>query len=54
MHFTSGFLADESGLETVEWAIIVGMIVGALVTIMIQIGNWVKGQYSNMRTEVGA
>jgi Flp pilus assembly pilin Flp len=48
------FLSDESGIETVEWAIIVGLIVGAMVTVMIQVGDWVEGQYTNLKSELGS
>jgi Flp pilus assembly pilin Flp len=54
MRAAKAFLANESGLETVEWAIIVGMIVGVIVTLMVQIGNWVQGRYTAIKSEVGA
>lgn len=48
------FVVDESGLETVEYAIITGLIVaGAAVTIG-AIGTWVKLQFDNLKTELGA
>jgi Flp pilus assembly pilin Flp len=47
-------LREEDGLETVEYAVIAGLIVSALVVLLIAIGNWVRGQYSNMQTEMGA
>ena len=37
------FLADDRGLETVEYAIIAGLIVTGLVAIIVAIGVWVKG-----------
>ncbi|MHC5212391.1 MAG: Flp family type IVb pilin [Planctomycetota bacterium] len=49
-----GFLTDERGLETVEYAIIAGLIVGALVLIMVAIGDWVSERYETMQTELGA
>ncbi len=46
------FVAEESGLETVEYAIITGLIVaGAIVTIGL-IGQWVALQFSNLEGEL--
>jgi pilus assembly protein Flp/PilA len=40
------FWRDEAGLETVEYAIIAGIItVGAIVTI-VSIGTWVSGKFT--------
>jgi Flp pilus assembly pilin Flp len=43
------FLSDERGLETVEYAIIAGLIVSGLVAIIVAIGSWVKNQFSNLQ-----
>ena len=43
------FLADEQGLETVEYAIIAGLIVAGLVAIIVAIGGWVKNQFTNLQ-----
>jgi Flp pilus assembly pilin Flp len=48
------FLADDRGLETVEYAIIAGMIVAGLITIVVAIGTWVKGKFSALKTDLGA
>jgi Flp pilus assembly pilin Flp len=47
-------LSDERGLETVEWAIIAGLMVSGLVAIVIAIGGWVQTQYTTMQTQLGA
>ena len=46
------FLSDEQGLETVEYAIIAGLIVSGLVAIIVAIGGWVKNQFSNLQTSL--
>jgi len=46
------FLSDERGLETVEYAIIAGLIVAGLVAIIVAIGGWVKNQFSNLQKEM--
>ena len=46
------FLSDERGLETVEYAIIAGLIVSGLVAIIVAIGGWVKTQFSNLQTSL--
>ena len=43
------FLEDERGLETVEYAIIAGLIVAGLVTIIVAIGGWVKNRFTNLQ-----
>jgi len=39
------FLSDEKGLETVEYAIIAGLIVVALIAIITAIGSKVKDRF---------
>jgi pilus assembly protein Flp/PilA len=48
------FFSDEKGLETVEYAIIAGLIVTGLVAIIVAIGIWVKGKFNTVKTELGA
>jgi Flp pilus assembly pilin Flp len=48
------FATDDSGLETVEYAIIAGLIVTATVTIIAAIGTWVANQYTTVKTNLGA
>jgi Flp pilus assembly pilin Flp len=43
------FLSDERGLETVEYAIIAGLIVSGLVAIIVAIGGWVKTRFTNLQ-----
>ena len=42
------FSADEAGLETVEYAIITGLIVSGTIASVTFIGGWVSGQFGNM------
>jgi Flp pilus assembly pilin Flp len=46
--------ADERGLETVEYAIIVGLIVAGTITAVTAIGGWVSGQFGGLQTTLGA
>lgn len=48
------FLKDERGLETVEYAIIIGLIVGGLVIVIGAIGVWVNAQFTALQTDLGA
>jgi Flp pilus assembly pilin Flp len=48
------FLSDDKGLETVEYAIIAGLIVTGLVAIIVAIGVWVKGKFNSLKTDLGA
>ena len=48
------FLKDEEGLETVEYAIILGLIVAATITLVTTLGGWVRDQFQTVVTAVGA
>jgi Flp pilus assembly pilin Flp len=48
------FVSDERGLETVEYAIIVGLIVAGLVAVIATIGDWVKAQFDSLAADLGA
>ena len=48
------FIKDEQGLETVEYAIITGLIVAATITAIGILGGWVTEQFEAINTEVGA
>jgi len=48
------FWRDERGLETVEYAIITGLIVAATVTAIGILGAWVTGQFTTVNTAIGA
>lgn len=48
------FWADEKGLETIEYAIMVALIVAGLIAVVGAIGTWVLGQFTNLQTEIGA
>lgn len=42
------FLKDEQGTETVEWAIIIGLIAVASIIAIGSIGTWVSGKFSEL------
>ena len=48
------FLGDERGLETVEYAIITGLVVAASITAITAIGAWVSTEFAGLQTTVGA
>ena len=48
------FLSDDRGLETVEYAIITGMIVTGLIAVVVAIGTWIKGKFDDLKTDTGA
>jgi len=54
MKLLKSFLKDEQGLETVEYAIIAGLIVSGLIAIIVSIGVWVKGAFTTLQTELSA
>jgi Flp pilus assembly pilin Flp len=54
MNLVKRFLSEEAGLETVEYAIIVGLMVGGLIAIIAAIGVWVRAQFTDLQGSVGA
>ena len=48
------FLKDESGLETVEYAIILGIIVVGTIAVISAIGLWVKTKFEATNTAIHA
>ena len=42
---TRRFVVDDSGLETVEYAIIAGFIVAGIIVLVVSIGRWVKTKF---------
>lgn len=47
-------VTGESGLEVVEYAIIVGLIVAAALMVIAAIGAWVLAQYQTFQSAAGA
>ena len=54
MKMIKRFFSDERGLETVEYAIIVGLIVAGLIAVIAAIGVWVKAQFDALQTDINA
>jgi len=52
MKLIGKFLTDERGLETVEYAIITGLIVAGTIGLIWAIGSWVHDQFSNVNDRV--
>lgn len=39
------FIRDERGLETVEYAIILGLVVATTIVLVLELGKWVSGTF---------
>lgn len=48
MNMMLKFVKDERGLETVEYAIILGLIVAGTISLIVLLGNWVRTQFSTV------
>ncbi len=48
------FMVDERGLETVEYAIVTGLIVAGTITAIAAIGSWVSTQFATLESTLGA
>jgi Flp pilus assembly pilin Flp len=44
------FIKEEDGLETVEYAIIAGLIVVGTIATILSIGTWVKTQFTSLQS----
>jgi len=42
------FAADDRGLETVEYAIIIGLVVAGLIGVIAAIGDWVFQRFNDL------
>ena len=54
MEMVKRFIRDEQGLETVEYAIILGIIVAGTIGFIVLIGNWVHNAFNRVQNEIGA
>jgi len=50
MEMLKRFINDERGLETVEYAIILGLIVAGTIGLVIAIGTWVHDAFASANT----
>lgn len=50
MNLVKRFLKDERGLETVEYAIIAGLIVVGTIATIVSIGSWVNSKFVALDT----
>ena len=48
MKTVKGFIMNERGLETVEYAIILGLIVVGTIVLIGTLGGWVKDQFQGV------
>ena len=48
------FVSDDRGLETVEYAIVAGLIVVGVVAAVTAIGIWVGNKWTALKTALGA
>jgi pilus assembly protein Flp/PilA len=46
------FVKEEEGLETVEYAIIAGLIVSGTIVTIVAIGAWVSGKFTDLEAEL--
>lgn len=54
MNLVKRFLKDEQGLETMEYAIILGLIVVATISLIGGLGTWISQQFQAVSDTVGA
>ena len=53
-NLVKSLLSDERGTETVEWGLMVGLIVGGLVLTVAAIGTWVKARFDSLKSDLNA
>jgi Flp pilus assembly pilin Flp len=54
MKLAKRFVREDDGLETVEYAIISGLIVVGTIGAITAIGQWVAAQYQALQSALGA
>jgi Flp pilus assembly pilin Flp len=54
MQMLKKFMRDDQGLETVEYAIIAGLIVVGTVATITAIGVWVANKFTDVKTALNA
>ena len=47
-------IQNESGTETVEWAIMAGLLFVGIIAAIVAIGGWVNGAIGGLQSELGA
>jgi pilus assembly protein Flp/PilA len=52
MRTVKRFLRDQKGTETVEWAIIIGIIAVGAIVFIVSIGGWVSRKFGTLDTEL--
>ncbi len=53
-NLVKSLLSDERGTETVEWGLMVGLIVGGLVLTVAAIGTWVNARFTALEADLTA
>jgi pilus assembly protein Flp/PilA len=48
------FVEDEDGAALIEYTVLLGVLVVAVIATIGLVGNWVKGQWTSLCTSVGA
>ncbi|TIR00822.1 Flp family type IVb pilin [Mesorhizobium sp.] len=54
VNLAKAFRDDDSGAAMVEYSILVGIIAGAAILIIVGIGMWVNGRFSDLCTDLNA
>ena len=54
MEKTCKFISDENGVETVEYAVLLGLIVAGAIGLIIWLGGWVQSQFQIGTTSIGS
>lgn len=52
MEAVKRFVKDERGLETVEYAIILGLIVAGTISLVVWLGGWVMQQFNRVQDTI--
>ena len=53
LNLLKSFFSDERGTETVEWALMVALIVVGLVLTVAAIGSWVMHEFEDLQDDLG-
>ena len=50
MNLAKRFIADEEGAALVEYTVLIGIMLVAVIAAIISVGNWVNTKWTNLNT----
>ena len=52
LNLTARLIANENGAALVEYTVLIGIVLVAVIAAIISVGNWVNTQWTNLNTSL--